>query len=91
MYMSIKLNIYLYWHFQQNKCLNIQKHTVHNIHRLAWAPMLVGPTGNYPVYQCAKTELALFSFHKEMDYKTTQKQMNTLKINCICNYFNYLK
>ena len=37
--MSIKLNIYLlYWYFQQNQCLNIKKHVVHNIHGLAWGP-----------------------------------------------------
>ena len=43
--MSIKLNIYLlYWYFQQNLCLRIEKHAVYNIHRLAWAPMLVGPS-----------------------------------------------
>jgi hypothetical protein len=35
---EIELNIYiLYWYFQQNQCLNIKKHAVHNIHRLAWA------------------------------------------------------
>ena len=32
-------NMYLlYWYFQQNQCLNIKKHAVHNIHRLAWSP-----------------------------------------------------
>ena len=32
----IKLNIYLlYWYFQQIQCLDIKKHAVHNIHRLA--------------------------------------------------------
>jgi hypothetical protein len=41
----IKLNMYLlYWYIQQNQCLNIKKHDVHNI---AWAPMLAGPPGNY--------------------------------------------
>ena len=35
--MSIKFNIYLsYWYFQQNQCLNINKHVIHNIHRLTW-------------------------------------------------------
>jgi hypothetical protein len=44
--MSIQLNIYLlYWYFQENQCLNIKKHAVHNIHILAWAPMIVGPPG----------------------------------------------
>jgi hypothetical protein len=26
----------LYWYFQENQCLNIKKHAVHNIHRLTW-------------------------------------------------------
>jgi hypothetical protein len=32
-------------YFQQNQCFNIKKHAVHNIHRLALAPMLVGIRG----------------------------------------------
>ena len=28
----------MYWYFQQNQCLNIKKHAVYNIHRLAWDP-----------------------------------------------------
>jgi hypothetical protein len=28
-------HILLYWYFQQNQCLNIKKHAVHYIHRLA--------------------------------------------------------
>jgi len=32
----------LYWYFQQNQCLNIKKHAVHNIHRLAWNPYARG-------------------------------------------------
>jgi hypothetical protein len=28
----------LYWYFNQNLCLNIKKHSVHNIHRFAWGP-----------------------------------------------------
>ena len=28
----------MYWYFQQNQCLNIKKHAVHNIHILAWGP-----------------------------------------------------
>ena len=31
-----------YWYFQQNQCINITKNVLHNIHSLAWAPMLVG-------------------------------------------------
>jgi hypothetical protein len=27
----------LYSYFKQNQCLNIKKHDVHNIYRLAWA------------------------------------------------------
>ena len=47
--LSIILNIYLlYWYFQQNQRLNIKKHAIHNIHRLAWALMLVGSLGNCP-------------------------------------------
>ena len=35
--MSIELNRnLLYWYFQENQCLNIKKHAVHNIHRLTW-------------------------------------------------------
>ena len=49
--MSIELNIYLlYWYFQQNQCLNIKKHALHNIHiielnihRLAWPLCSWGP------------------------------------------------
>jgi hypothetical protein len=42
--MSIELNIYLlYWYFYQNQCSSIKKHAVHNIHRLTWAPRLMGP------------------------------------------------
>ena len=38
------LNIYLlYWYFQYNRCLNIKKHDIHNIHRLARPPMCVEP------------------------------------------------
>jgi len=56
--LSIILNIYLlYWYFQQNQCLNIKKHAIHNIHRLAWAPMLVGAPGNCPSCPCVKTAL----------------------------------
>jgi len=40
----------LYWYFQQNQCLNIKKHIVHNRHRLAWSP-----SDNCPVCPCAKT------------------------------------
>jgi hypothetical protein len=59
---SIKLNIHvylLYLHFQQNQCLNIKKHAVHNIHRLAWGLiyMLVGAPGNCPVWPCVDTAL----------------------------------
>ena len=56
---SIKLNIYLlYLDFQQNQCLNIKKHAVHNIHRLAWGPIYAcGPPGNCPVWPCVNTAL----------------------------------
>ena len=38
--MSIQLNIYLlYWYFQQNQCLNIKKHAVHNIYIYQYGPM----------------------------------------------------
>ena len=30
---------------------------MHNIHRLAWASMLVGPLGNSPACPCVKTAL----------------------------------
>ena len=37
--MSIELNInLLHRYFQQDACLNIKKHAVHNIHRLPWGP-----------------------------------------------------
>jgi hypothetical protein len=42
----IKLNIYLlYGYFQQNQCLNIKKHAIYIIHRLAWDPYARGPPG----------------------------------------------
>ena len=31
--------------------------SVLNIHKLAWAPMLVGPTGKCPMGPCVKTAL----------------------------------
>ena len=35
--MWIKLNKFLLnWYFQQNPCLNIKKHVVHNMYKLAW-------------------------------------------------------
>ena len=44
---SIKLNLcILYWYLQQNQCLNIKTHAVHNIHRLA-CPCLKITTGHY--------------------------------------------
>ena len=46
--------MYWYWYmyFQQNQCfLNINKHAIHNIHRI---PLLMG---NCPVCPCIKTEL----------------------------------
>ena len=58
---SIKLNIHvylLYLHFQQNQCLNIKKHAVHNIHILAWGLIYAcGPPGNCPVWPCVDTAL----------------------------------
>ena len=47
----------LYWYFQQNQCLNIKRHTVHNIHILSWGTMLVGSPDNCPVCPYAKTAL----------------------------------
>jgi len=36
---KIKHTVYvLHWCFQQNQCLNIKKHAVHNIHRLTRNP-----------------------------------------------------
>ena len=50
----------MYWYFQQNKCLNIKKkHAVHNIHRLAWATMVVGPPDKYLACPRVKTALGL--------------------------------
>ena len=53
-----KINIYLlYWYFQQNECLSIKKHVIHNIHRLAWGLYIRGALGNCPVFPCIKTVL----------------------------------
>jgi hypothetical protein len=42
-------HIYLfYWYFQQNQCLNIKKHAVHNIHRLAWGSYACETPGQLP-------------------------------------------
>ena len=61
---SIKLTIYsLHWYFQQNQCLNIEKHAVYNMHRLALAPMLVGPSGNFPTCPGVKTTLCIFRWY----------------------------
>ena len=38
----------MYWNFQQNRCLNIKKHTVHNVHTLAWGLYSCGPSGQLP-------------------------------------------
>jgi hypothetical protein len=38
----------LYWYFQQNLWLNIKKHAVHNIHRLAWGSYARGAPGQLP-------------------------------------------
>jgi hypothetical protein len=47
--LMIKLNIYLlYWYFQQNQCLNIKTHVIHNIHRLSWGPYVRGAPGQLP-------------------------------------------
>jgi hypothetical protein len=46
---SIKLNIYLlYWYFQQNQCLTIKRHAVHNIHISAWGPYARGAPAQLP-------------------------------------------
>jgi hypothetical protein len=29
--------------YNADRCLNIKKHAVHNIHKLAWTSMLLGP------------------------------------------------
>jgi len=39
------------------QCLNIKKHAMHNIHRLAWAPMVMGRSGNCPAFPYVKTAL----------------------------------
>jgi len=49
--------ILLYRYFQQNQCLNIRKHVVHNIHRLAWSPYARGTSGNCTACPCVKTAL----------------------------------
>ena len=36
--------------FQQNQCLNIEKHAVHNIHRFAWGPYFRGALGQSMLY-----------------------------------------
>jgi hypothetical protein len=47
--MSIELNIsLLYWYFQQNQCLSIKRHAVHNIHRFAMGPYTRGAPGQLP-------------------------------------------
>ena len=35
-------------YFQQNQCLNIKKHALHSIHRLAWGPYVRGAPGQLP-------------------------------------------
>ena len=57
--MSTTLSIYLLWYVQDNQGVNIKKHAVHNMHRLAWGNMLVGPAGNCPACPCVKTTLML--------------------------------
>jgi hypothetical protein len=38
---------------------DIKQHVVHNIHRLAGVPMVVGPPGNCPVFPCVKKALVM--------------------------------
>jgi hypothetical protein len=38
----------LYWYFQQNQCLSIKKHAVHNIHRLTWGLYARRAPGHMP-------------------------------------------
>ena len=45
----------MYSYFQQNQCLNIKKHAVHNIQILPWGPMFMRPPGNCPACPCVKT------------------------------------
>jgi hypothetical protein len=71
--MSIKLNIYLlYGYFQQNQCLNIKKHAIYIIHRLAWDPYARGPPGNCTSCPCIKTPLQWY---------TRPSITNSIKIN----------
>ena len=47
--MSIKLNIYLLYEIcQQNQCLSIKKHDVHDIHRFVWGPYTCGAPRQLP-------------------------------------------
>jgi hypothetical protein len=53
--MSIKFNIYLlYGYFQQNQYLNIKKHAIYIIHRLACDPYARGPPGNCTSCPCLR-------------------------------------
>jgi len=63
--MSIELNIYLlFWYFQQNQCLSINKHALHNIHRLAWDPSYArGIPGNCPACPFSKTALIFSTYY----------------------------
>jgi hypothetical protein len=46
---KIKHIIYLlYLYFQQNQCLIIKKHAIHNLHALAWGPYGCEAPGQLP-------------------------------------------
>jgi hypothetical protein len=45
-------------YFQKNQWLNIKKHAIYNIYKLAWGPYVRGPPGNCPAFPCIKVALA---------------------------------
>jgi predicted membrane channel-forming protein YqfA (hemolysin III family) len=86
--LMIKLNIYLlYWYFQQNQCLNIKTHVIHNIHRLSWGPRATAPLAhalrrhwNYMLYflmAYSLSRLTLCCYHIQFHFVTVNNWPRT--------------
>jgi hypothetical protein len=68
---------------------NIKKHAIHNIHRLAWGLMLVGPPLNCPTCPCTKTALCIHFVAQSIS--SMQANNNPVKFHIIFFYFQLIK
>ena len=79
---KIKRAYLLYWYFQQNLCLNIKKHAVHTIHRLAWSPYARGPLGKCPAWPCVKTVLDIWRTTRKVGERLRSADTSKRRRNC---------